>query len=60
VSTTEAGFVNKETVFWKCTGTSNGIPFTITQHSNYHEDTPLNMVSFVKRVMELTQLIYQY
>jgi len=38
----------------------NGIPFTVTQHSNYHEDTPLIAVSFVKRVMELTQLICNY
>jgi len=34
VSTKVTGFVNKETVFRKCTGISNGIPFTITQHSN--------------------------
>jgi hypothetical protein len=60
VSAKENGFVNKETLLRKCTGISNGIPITITQHSNYHEDTLFILVSFVKRIMELTKLICSY
>jgi hypothetical protein len=46
--------------FCKRTQISNGITFTITNYRNYHGDTPLVVVSFVKRSMELTQLICYY
>jgi len=64
VSTKETGFVNKNLVsagvFWKSSEISKGISFAITQPNIYHKEAPLIAVSFVKRVMELTQLIYNY
>ena len=53
------GVVSKvsASVFWKRTEISNGISFTITQHSNHHADRLLRAVPFVKRVVELKQPI---
>ena len=64
MNTKETGFMNKEHsrsgVFWKSTEISNGISFEIKHQNNYHGDITIIVVSIVKRVMELTQLICKY